>query len=408
MKLIERTLETLPLPDGRSQIIYYDLEGRGNVRGLGFRITATARSWTLDYTDAAGKRRRATLARYPDLSLEQARHKASEFHTAMAKGAAGPLEAKRAAREAARVELIQRQRDKTMAELAELWMESHAKLHKRASSISNDRSALQLHILPRLGSMQVAEVTKKDVKALHANLASIPIQANRVHGLLTTLMRFAVEQEMRIDNPCTGIKRYPENKRIVHCTKAQLNRLYEVLEAQSDRGSANAIKLLVWTGARKNEVLKARWSEFDFEHGFWNKPAAHSKTRKGSTIPLNTGALNLLREMHAAKGGELVFPSRADPMKPMRKLERFWGIVCKEAGLANLPQPWHIHDLRHVFASMALEAGVPLLTIAPLLGHSTTAMTARYAHISDKALREATNAAGRLLAASGADDKASA
>ena len=397
MKLTERILATLPAP-AKGNKVYYDAEGRGNVRGLGLRVTAAgARSWTMDYTDVAGKRRRATLSRYPDLSLEQARHKANKFHTDMAQGEAGPLEAKRIERAQAQAELAARERDKTISELAEIWME-HAKLHKRASSQASDRSMLK-HILPRLGSMKVAQVTSEDIEALHVDLANIPVQANRTHGLLTTLMHYAIKRKFRTDNPCAGIKRYPESKRIVHVSREQLDRLYAVLEAQEDCSSANAIKVLVWTGARKNELLKAEWSEFDLEHGFWTKPAAHSKTKKESTIPLNSGALALLHKMRKTKTGALLFPSRVNPMKPMRKLERFWSIVCKQAGLESL----HIHDLRHIFASVALEAGVPLITIAPLLGHSTTAMTSRYAHLSDRALREATNAAGKLLAGPSAE-----
>jgi integrase len=100
--------------------------------------------------------------------------------------------------------------------------------------------------------------------------------------------------------------------------------------------------------------------------------------------------------MHAAKSGELLFPSPADSTRPMRHVRHFWTKVCKTADLENL----RVHDLRHVFATTALEAGAPLITIAPLLGHSSTVMTARYAHLSDRMLREATDKAGKLLAAS--------
>ena len=181
MKLSERNLAALPAPE-KGNKVYYDLEGRGNVRGFGLRVTeAGARSWTLDYSDTAGKRRRATLARWPDLSLAQARIRAGQFHAAMAKGEAGPLEAKRVAREQARGEQLRREREKTVAELVELWMTTYARLHKRATSLKNDRSILGAHILPALGATNVAEVTRDDVRKLHASLSDKRVQANRVH-----------------------------------------------------------------------------------------------------------------------------------------------------------------------------------------------------------------------------------
>ena len=356
----------------------------------------------MDYTDAAGRRRRATLARWPDLSLEQARHKASEFHTAMARGEAGPLEAKRAEREAAQKELARREHDKTVAQVAQLWMEDHG-LKKRLSSQASDRSALRRHILPRLGPMKVADVTGDDVEALHAALVEkTPIQANRVHALLTTLMRYAIKKKYRADNPCSGIKRYPERERerFIHTSREQLDRLYAALEAHPNRQAVNAVKLLVWTGSRRNEVLAASWSEFDLTRGLWNKPAERTKQKRASSIPLNPLALKLLHEMHAAKTGELLFPSSADHTRPMRDVRKFWAAVGKAAGLETL----RVHDLRHVFATTALEAGVPLITIAPLLGHSSTVMTARYAHLSNQMLLEATTKASKLLAAPGEEE----
>jgi hypothetical protein len=101
----------------------------------------------MDYTDAAGKRRRATLARWPDLTLEQARHKASESHTSIANGEGGPLEAKRAKRDAALAEQRQREHDKTVAEVAALWMDNHARIHNRPKSVSTAQSILDCHIL---------------------------------------------------------------------------------------------------------------------------------------------------------------------------------------------------------------------------------------------------------------------
>ena len=92
-------------------------------------------------------------------------------------------------------------------------MTTYARLHKRATSLKNDRSILGAHILPALGATNVAEVTRDDVRKLHASLSDKRVQANRVHALLSALMRYAVEKELRADNPCAGLKRYKEHAR---------------------------------------------------------------------------------------------------------------------------------------------------------------------------------------------------
>ena len=199
----------------------------------------------------------------------------------------------------------------------------------------------------------------------------IPFQANRALGLLNTLLRYAMRQGWRVDrdNPCSDVKRYPESSRVVNLSREKLDKLYKAIMAKGRRSaSANAIKLLVWTGARRGEVLGARWSEFDLKHGFWMRPAERLKQKKTSTIPLNDLALELLRGMHASNGkSEWLFPSpRKKVVGPQHTLQTFWRDACKRAGIEKL----RLHDLRHVFASVMLEQGEPIAAIAPLLGHS--------------------------------------
>ncbi len=403
-KLTEKNLSTLAAPE-RGNRTYYDRAGRGSVPGLGLRVTAAgARAWVLDYSNAAGARRRFTLGRWPDLTLEQARQTAAKWRARIYRDEEriDPLDEKQREREQAQAERRQREQEKTVAQVAELWQEGHALANKRPKSRASDASALRCHILPRLGSRKISDLTHKDIESLMRGMQEIPIQANRTLALLTTLVRYAIRQGFRVGNPCEGVKRYPEEEREVHLSRAQLDRLYAALEDHPQRQSTNAVKLLVWTGARRNEVLGARWKEFDLDRGLWMRPAARLKQKKRSSIPLNPLALDLLRDMRKeAKGGELLFPgARGD--KPLREIKRFWHSVCQTAKLEGL----RLHDLRHVFASVMLERGVPLATIAPLLGHASTVMTRRYAHLSEDALRAATGKAAEALALPGAECEA--
>ena len=124
----------------------------------------------------------------------------------------------------------------------------------------------------------------------------------------------------------------------MHTTRGELDRLYAVLEQHRNRAAVNAVKLLVWTGSRLGEVLGARWGEFDLARRQWHKPAERLKQKRASTIPLNPLALKLLREMHAARSGELLFPSSVDRTRPLTKLSGF---------LAGDPQAGRVADAPH-------------------------------------------------------------
>lgn len=394
MKLTPRNVDALPAPESGNKV-YYDLEGRGSVRGLGLRVTAAgSRAWVLNYSNRAGKQRRYTIGEYPNLSLAQARAEAGRLRGDIRSGH-DPIEGKHEERRRAQEERAAQQRAITIAMLAEQWFVRHASLHKRPTSQREDRRVLDRHILPRLGAKKVTEVSRGDVEALMAALAETPIQANRIHALLTTLMRYAVEHDYRPNNPCAGVRRYPEHPRVVHVTRAQLDKLYAALEAHPNRQAANAVKLAVWSGARKGEVLGARWAEIDLDRGLWMRPATRTKQKRASVIPLNPLALKLLADMRRADpAGEFLFPSPVADGEARRDVKNLWMAIRKQTGLAL-----RLHDLRHVYATAALEAGVSLDAIAPLLGHSSTVMTKTYAHWNADALREATEKAGRLLAA---------
>ncbi len=139
----QRTMDAIKAPDKGNQL--YFPTGDGYACGFGLRVTAAgAKSWVLNYTNAAGVQRRYTLGEYPGLSIKQAEAQASEWRGQIdrTKDPLDPLEVKRQAREQARQEHEQREAAPTVARLAELWQTRHARLHKRAPSQASDRSIL--------------------------------------------------------------------------------------------------------------------------------------------------------------------------------------------------------------------------------------------------------------------------
>ncbi|GGD19432.1 hypothetical protein GCM10011358_00020 [Sinisalibacter lacisalsi] len=149
--------------------------------------------------------------------------------------------------------------------------------------------------------------------------------------------------------------------------------------------AANAIRLLVLTGARRGEVLSLEWGDLDLEQGIWNRPPHKSKDRIRKRIPLSNEALILLTAMEESANGSYLFPTSTGTHMP--DLNRPWAWLKKETDLLDL----RVHDLRHSFASVLISDGVPLEAIGKLLGHSQHQTTMRYAHLMDDPLRSAAN-----------------
>lgn len=144
------------------------------------------------------------------------------------------------------------------------------------------------------------------------------------------------------------------------------------------------------TGARKSEVLSARWADFDLHSGTWTKPGATTKTRTEHIVPLNAPARQLIAEREQADS-EYLFPGRRSGHRV--EIKANWRRICKAAGIAGL----RIHDLRHSYAAQLAGAGVGLHTIGRLLGHTQAQTTLRYAHLADDPLRAATERAGAAI-----------
>jgi integrase len=219
----------------------------------------------------------------------------------------------------------------------------------------------------------------------------------------------AIDWGWRTDNPVKGIKKFHEDDRTTWLDKAQLGKLKKALNAYPDQNAANAIRLLILTGSREGEVLKADWGMFDLKRGTWTKPSHHTKQKKIEHVPLSDEVLKLLKRMKPQASGPL-FPGAESGSRVT--LRRPWVQVCKAAGLCQAVQmkgkrrmitrykpAVRIHDLRHTFASHLVSNGVSLQIVGNLLGHTNPQTTKRYAHVSDGAMRDATNQLGKIFKA---------
>src|SRR3990167_276893 len=281
----------------------------------------------------------------------------------------------------------------SMQDLARDYIERHGQ-KKREKSLKEDQKLLRNIIMPSLGSLKVANVSRRDIESLHLRLKNTPYQANRVVALLSKMFSLAVSWGWRADNPAQGIEKYQEEKRDRWLNDEELQRLWSVLDKYSENLTAYVFKFLLLTGARKGEALQATWDQFDLEKGLWIKPAHLTKQKKKEYLPLSDKTLLLLEALKKRREGTLpyLFPGKKVG-EPLKEVKKFWGTVLKQANLKNV----RIHDLRHTHASHLVSSGLSLSIVGKLLGHTQASTTQRYAHLADEPLRKATDVFGKKV-----------
>jgi integrase len=390
-RIVEKLIKKMDAPEQGNRI-----EWDSEIPGLGVRITASGvTSFILDYR-ISGRQRRYTIGRHPELTIVAARIEAGELRTRIRNGR-DPME-----------ERNQSRAEPTLGDLADEYLKRHAQPNKRLSSLRDDRRMINKVIRPKIGKHRLKAVGRHDIETLHASLKATPYAANRVLSLLSKMFNLAIEWKWMTENPSRGIPRFQEGKRERWLTTEELQRFREALDRYADQNAANALRLLMLTGSREGEVLKAEWEQFDFQRRVWTKPSHNTKQKRVEHIPLNDPALKLLNSVMPQDASGPLFPGKKSGTRV--SLRRPWLQACKAAGLVvteivkgkrrmitRYRPTVRIHDLRHSYASHLVSNGVSLHIVGKLLGHTQAATTMRYAHLQDETLRAATNRFGEIF-----------
>ena len=196
----------------------------------------------------------------------------------------------------------------------------------------------------------------------------------------------AVEWEMLEKNPATGVKLFNVDNRVEnYLNEDELKRLLKVLQTDRKCPIPSLIAMyLLATAVRLNTALQCKWRDIDRSARLMHVPAAHSKSKKVHSVPLNNSAIAVLDQLDTEGKYEYLFINRRTG-KPYTTIHKAWELLRTEAGLPNL----RIHDLRHSAASYMAQAGVSLYVIQQVLSHSDPSTTQRYAHLSTKTLHDA-------------------
>ncbi len=376
-RLTDTVVRNADLPDTGQRFIW-----DSDIKGFALRVTARgSKAFVLDYR-ARGRQRRMTIGNYPDWSVAAARAAARDLKREVDRG---------------RDPMAERHADRGAPTIQNLWERYQTDYlpRKAVRTQADERSMWQKIILPAIGKMKVTDVTHEDVQALHRQITTkrgTPVRANRTIEVLRTAFNLSIRWKWRPDNPAAGIQWNPEEKRTRYLSQQELARLSMALAEHHERVSADAIRLMMLTGARRGEVLNARWDMFDLGASLWIKPSSHTKQRREHRVPLSTPVLALLARLKEGEVGPYVFPGKS-PDQPLTDVKRTWESVCKKAKIEDA----RIHDLRHAFASLLVSRGASLPLIGALLGHTQIATTSRYAHLYDQPLREAAELVGAAI-----------
>jgi integrase len=258
-----------------------------------------------------------------------------------------------------------------------------------------DWSLMKNHILPGIGPLHLDEVRRQHLVDLftHHQVDHKPGSTNRVIILVRHLFNTALKWEVPglSKNPSAGIPLVAnENQRQRFLSTEEAQRLMAAVEASDSAMLKYIVAMLLLTGARRNEVLHARWADIDWDSRQWLIPKA--KSARPRYIPLSDAAIRLLSRIPRNEKCDYIF---ANPKtnKPYNQIYYAWDTARRRAGLDDL----RIHDLRHSFASFLINNGRSLYEVQHLLGHARPVTTQRYAHLSQETLLDATSQVGKAL-----------
>lgn len=331
---------------------------------------------------------------------KQVEEKAGRQHiNDMTAAKASKIRASRMAGEPTNIERREAEREAAETEagrwtLARLWAE-YKRQKPDLKGLAQDESRWRRFIKTDLGNKEPAELIALDLDRLRVRLLKdhSPQHVKHVLALVRRLISWGASKGLcaplsfRITMPKV------DNEVTEDLTPKQLEKLLVAIEADPHPHAGPMMKLALYTGMRKGELLRLKWADVDFQRGFIRlvKP----KGGKTTAIPMNDQAKALLESHPREQGSEFVFPGRGGQQR--REIRRPIERIRKAAGLPDGFRP--LHGLRHTFASMLASSGdVDLFTLQRLMNHRHPSTTQRYSHLRDEALRRASDLAGDLVA----------
>lgn len=358
-KTVDRNLTDNILRSSQATISRFDLYD-AQVRGLGVRIgTSGKKSWFV-MTRVDGRMTRRTIGHYPQMSLKVARIRGSEELAKLARG-----------------EVEEPVKHRRFRETYDDWMQRDQGANRTASQVS---SAMELHILPKLGQRRLDSIKKSDVLKIIDGIrdGGAAVQANRVLAFLRRFFNWCLERDYLSLNPTAGIAK--PTKEVARDRVLSPDEICHVINAAREMGYPFGpfIEMLVLTGQRRDEVAGMRWDEVNRAENVWVLPASRSKNGKAHTIHLSEAAVAVLTSVPRLDESELVFPATrvrrktkdgtTPPALPISGFSTAKRRLDEVSGVTG----WTLHDLRRSFATHCTERlGLSPVVVDKILNHQS-------------------------------------
>jgi len=363
-RITKRVVDALDTPPRGKRIKVYDT----NLSGFGVTAHPTGqKSFFIEYGPRR-RQRRMTIGKYGPLTVEAARNQAQAHLGTVAKGGDPLTDGFKDARQPLFIE----------------WVHTYLEIVRVTKKIPRHDEGYLALASRRWRSRRIGEVSADDIRKVRDSISKSGKQttANRWHASVRACLQAAWRLDLISENPAMRVKPLPEaepRKRVL--SDDELRRFLTALSKEQDPHVRAAFQLLLDTGARKSEVLGARWEDFELDTSspLWRIPSP--KAGRPQVIPVLPSTTVMLQ--HLPRLGPYVIPGR-DPSKPRYDLKRPWQRLTRDAELDDV----HIHDLRRTFGlHIARTAGVHIAS--KLLRHSDVRVTERvYAPLDLEDLRE--------------------
>lgn len=389
LNFTKRALEALSVPAGVDRRIAFDTK----TAGLGFVVFASGARSFFHRRFVRGVAERTTLGKFDELTIEQARGEASSLNARIAAWKLSDYQGESP--------FEKRPDAETFDDLVDKYIERHVKSHasrpKRA--VQEVRWAVDKH-LASWKKAKLGEITRSDVVQVHEQVGrKHRTAANRLVQLVRRLYSWAESPDVglhRGQNPARHIKLFHESRRTRFLKPTEMHPLFTALKKEPNADLQDYVKLALWTGARRGDLLSMRWQDLSLGDNRWEIP--HPKNRTPYMVALTPEAVEILRNRgKRSKGGDWVFPSKRGSSGHIENFKRGWKSLLKRAGLAD--KDLRQHDLRRTLGSYQAASGSSLGIIGKSLGHKSLAATAIYAQLDLDPVRESVLSATRTMIA---------
>lgn len=281
-----------------------------------------------------------------------------------------------------------------------LWNE-YKKNNPKLKGVVTDQNRYENHIKPHFKDREPKDLLPLDVDRVRLKLlkTKAPGTVKNVMELLRRIINFGIKKNLCAGSGFTIEMPEVYNEKTEDLTPDQLSKLLKTIDASSNIQAGNMMKLALFTGMRRGELFKLKWSDINSDRGFIT--LKDPKGGPDQKIPVNDGTRKVL-ETHPRMRSKYVFPGRGGRQRTDIKHQ-----VNKIKVDAGLPSDFRaLHGLRHVYASMLASSGnVDLFTLQKLLTHKDPKMTQRYAHLRDETLKKASGVAADIITQASAESK---